>query len=332
MLLIVQADVIEVEGEMSLSWKIDTLPTDIRETFDHAASDVDFNLSEVRGRLGREPVVGELIAVTGELDMLKSRFYYGQVEGIEGTVGMLDEHELLELFGPVQKREKVGLWLWSINSHLLGCGLWDKGDPHQNMYDRTYGYRCGCGCDFQIHTGLVMWATGHDGCLPVGFTEKMRFLSIRGAYWRSLAQGTHEIETTVRHKWLAGWNFGKEGLPMDYEHVGTAKTAPPTHCNTWVVSVADFTEITQKWSQSIGLELKVPQVKGVKVGLLDEDPYKTVVTVTCTRIKESNADQAAEGSQEKGQEEGRSDRRKAELRIVKTSEEGPNEEGPEAQA
>ena len=315
MILIIQAEVAEIEGEETLEWLIDSLPEEIRKRLEDTLGDVDFHLSQIKGRLGRDLELGERLAISGELD--GGRFFYGQVEPVGDEP--FTEDELAELFGPARKQERVGLWLWAMDDHLNRCEKWSEGEANQNTEHRTYGYKCGCGRQFDIHTGLVMWATAHDGCLPPGFTEKMRFLSIRGDYWATLARGEHIIQGIVRYKAAGGWNFGREDPPMYYEKLGTTDQAPPVHCKTWTLPLADlkgYKKLTKAWA----LELKIPQIKGVKVDLRDEDPFKTVVTITCTQIREVwNEPEEAEGGEgreeEAGSQEGGSGKR-PDLRVV----------------
>lgn len=268
MLLIVQARVVQGErGDSRIEWTHGGMPDDVRERFDAGVkNDPDRpcrNLKRIESRLGRRLDVGERVAVSGELE--GKSFGWGQVEVVKEGMQLSD---VLQLFDSSHKEEKLDDLLQGILQHVAHCDQWDNGKATTYTDLRNYGYKCGCAWEVRLHTGLVVWAEHHSGLLPPGFTEKMRFLSIRGQYLLSIVKGTHKVTRQIK---VGGFEMGFLLKPI------------PRNGGRLIFKTEDFQQLPASFRTAKRIMLNAPLIQGVVLtNRGDDDPLSTHITINCT--------------------------------------------------
>jgi hypothetical protein len=280
MLMIVQATVTQSEEGRQIEWRHGGMPDEVRERFDKAVGgdDAEWHLRQIESRLGRPLRVGDRVAVSGELS--SSGWDYGQVEATKEGMSL---PEVLGLFDNERRVARLDNLLQNIVQHVAHCGQWDEGKPLTLTELRSYGYRCGCGWEVAFQTSLVVWAEHYSALLPTGFTEKMRFLAIRGSYFLSLALGTHEVIRQIKLDWPTPCKLLK----------------PIPRCGGKLIyDAADFENLPDRLQSAKRILLTVPPIQGVVLtDRGDNDPLRTHVTVNCTTIEDADVQQDEEASE-----------------------------------
>lgn len=193
--------------------------------------------------------------------------------------------DVMALSDNERQGEQLEERLQGIVSHIAACDRWDDGEATTYTTLQSYGYKCGCGWEVHFPTGLVVWAEYYVALLPPGFTEKMRFLSIRGAYWASIAAGTHRV---VRQLKLGPFNFGELLKPI------------PRRGGRYIFGVDAFKGIPVKFQGAKHLSVTLPTIQGVVLtNRGDDDPLNTHVTVNCT-IEDCDAQEQSERQETQG--------------------------------
>jgi len=118
--------------------------------------------------------------------------------------------------------------------------------------------------------------------LPTGFTEKMRFLTIRGEYLAAIATGTHEVTRRLQM-------YGMEA--------GYLLKSIPRHGGIFIYEAADFDRLPVHLHRARLLRLSVPPIQGVMLANRgDSDPLRTDIIVNCT-IEDLDAEKERQASE-----------------------------------
>lgn len=268
-------------SEEGLVWQnleaLNRLHEDAAESFRLAVEDDEKHLKQIESRIGRELTLGDRVAVAGELQVPRGQFAYGQVHQLDSSEEASTPEEIASLFEDTRKWAQVSRFLDSIRTHVQSCDQWSEGQAFVETRLRNQSYQCGCGEQFRIHTALIGWAEYHSGALPSGFTNKMRFLKIRGEYWRSLAEGTHEIVNTISDN--SGWFSDK---------LGTVRGETiPRHVGTMEVVTDD------SWSSypsGTRLKLTLQPLGGVVPDKNDQSPTRSHSVINLSKIEVLDAE------------------------------------------